>query len=187
MNGDGDKKPGEKKPITKTEADAAAERVIVPGMLEREIVFKGRTIMLRPLPVSVSKRMREALLPMWKEVQGVMEDINITDSPDIVMKKLLGVEGAMLLDEKLARAFIGATAVLVQHYGFEWDAEKTEEELSLTEATVLVVTQLEVSGQEDFLLRPLRVITEALASLMGADSELYRSLRAIFPSQKPGA
>ena len=116
-------------------------KVLFPDMHNKEIFLLGKVREFRPLVVKWSKKLRGIMQPYAKQLDSAVKSIEITD---IDLELLEGIQ-------KSAR-------LIAQVYGWE-DIEKAidEEDLTTSEVQSIVVTQLNLQGENDFLLIPLRV------------------------------
>jgi hypothetical protein len=120
--------------------DELADRILDPQPVT--ITFLGETLKLVPLPALLAKRVRKQVGAFYSKAPKAEE---VTEN------------ATLLADYEMSMGdlFIEVVQVVLEHYGFK-------KSLSDIEAAPIATTmafleeQLEVNGEQDFFLRPLR-------------------------------
>lgn len=162
------------------EIEDAEQKVLFPETHIKEVTFLGKRLELKPLPISMSKKLRS----LFKKANQGINDFSLEmgkyeekmKSKDLTLEKLEQIRDEYVeamrktiksdtdLDLDIALSILGAVWELYNFYKI--GDFKTKEELddvcSLAEAQILVEAQLELQGENDFLLRPLVLIMMVL-------------------------
>lgn len=141
----------------KDDIDQTVDKVMVPELQARHGELAGKRVKVRALPVYYSKQIYHYLQPVQSEVAKWANKYSHTDQ-----KVPLPEDG---MDVKLAESMLKACVVLADFYGLNLSEEELNKKVGLDELTAFIKVQLEVSGDSDFLLRPLQIIIKGLELL----------------------
>ncbi len=165
------------------EIEAAEEKVLFPDTHRKEIVFCGKEISLRPLPLKWARQLNRAFDKARKYLQ---EDAKDDDCAD----------------EEAANAFLSAAVALCDFYRLGLDRAAIEAAATLPEIMDFCEDQAALQKENDFLLWRLRGHMRAtnvamrfrgemlakLANLQlpAAATEIFQSLPSSPALPKPG-
>jgi hypothetical protein len=125
----------------KTVEENATEVFLPKG---NDIEFLGKKITVKPLPISIAKELRRSS----EEVGKLFDKLGRAEGGP-------SAEDAANIDVKASELFTQAAQRLLQFYGHTFTIEDIEKS-TLTEIKEFIQHQLDVQGEEDFLLAPLR-------------------------------
>ncbi|SRR6266446_1644261 len=124
--------------VDPTVANAHAERILIPDAVEYP--FHGHKIQMKPIPIAVAKELRR-YTDRLSQLTAEMGDQPTEKWGDI--------------DVEAATVYVKAASRLLSFYSVTLSQEQIEL-LPLEEVRRFLEKQLEVQGEEDFLLAPLR-------------------------------
>lgn len=117
-------------------------KVLFPATHTKQVEMLGKVRDLEPLTVKWSKQVRSAMQPYAKALEQAINNPNTVEDQDM-----------QLLD-----GITHCARILCNKYGWEDIAKAiSEDDLTTSELQTLVVTQLNLQGENDFLVTPLRV------------------------------
>jgi len=122
-------------------------RVLFPETDTHEVTVLGKVRELRPLPIKVAQRLKATIAPLNKELQAGIEAVEKNPKLDF--------DGETLIVQVLEKA----ASILADFY--DWQDVKealAKDGLALAELQGLAALQVEVSGNNDFLLDGLRSV-----------------------------
>lgn len=166
----------EVKATIEEEALAAADRVLHDPP-SAEVMFMGVKLELRPLPISYSKQLAAVIVPARAKMGKLVSDLTTRMSDvknpklkdkakakaakDILSNAEKNMDESAGIDIMVAEGLLDAACILAKFYEITTTKEKINDEATLSEVSALVNKQLEVNGQEDFLLRPFKAFMSA--------------------------
>lgn len=126
------------------------DEVLTPELgPQKEFSAGDFTVTYRPLPIKQTKILKKHLEP----IQNLGNEATVSDSMDVIVE-----------------AYLTVAANLCSYYGKEgYSKDKLEETLTFDELRDFIQGQLNVQGEHDFLLGPLRglfVITDVMTKTM---------------------
>lgn len=130
------------------EEAAGLSKALFPATHTSQVVVLGKPRELRPLTIKWSKKLRACMQP-WSE--QLDRAVNSPEKIDI--------------DLDLLEAIKQSAKIICEHY--QWadiTAAIDEEDISNTEIQTLVVAQVKLQGENDFLVVPLRVAVMVMQS-----------------------
>lgn len=143
----------EAKDFVSAEESEQLSKVLFPDTDTTSVTLLGSERQLRPLPIKYSKQIHALLEPVGKKIAQALT--LPTEQEPLV--------GPDIPHEEIVKALQEVAKVCATFYNWAEVKEAAEkEELSLSELQSLAVTQSEVSGRNDFLLGPLRLVIKAL-------------------------
>lgn len=128
--------------VTKEQASKAAEKIFLPE--PTNIVFLGKTIEMKPVPISLAKELRLLSEQIETSLQELGERPKTTD----VIK----------LDVSAIDFYIAVAQKLLKYYGAEVSLETIEKGANTFEIKEFIRLQMVAQGEEDFLVQKLRYI-----------------------------
>lgn len=138
----------------------ALSKVLFPSEHVTHITLLQKRRELQPLVVKHARKLRSIMQPYAEKLNGAVK------SPDRVD-----------IDLDLLQGITDSARLLAEVYGWADVIEKLDaEELTTSEIQTVVVTQLRLQGENDFLLIPLRVAVMVMQAVEIQNSRL----RSIF-------
>ena len=130
--------------------EQAQELVLVPELHTTDVKICGKSVSLRPLPISYAKK--------WsKKFRDVLK---LSTSPDEVERRKW-VEDA---DELICDAMCECVVMLKDYYEIPAiSMEKIQETMTINDVKTVVKAQAKLNEDDDFLLMPLRNILSMLS------------------------
>ncbi len=158
----------------------AEQKVLFPALHTKDVTFLGKVVTLRPLPISISKKLRSlfkkanlGINDLSLDIGKYEEKMKLKDLAPEKMEKIKddyietmrkSIKSDVDLDLEIAVSILNSVWELYNFYkiGDLKSKEELDEVCSLSEAQALVEAQLELQGENDFLLKPLALIMMAL-------------------------
>jgi hypothetical protein len=163
--------------MTEEELKDAEDKVIHNG-LSKSVTVCGVERVLAPLPVKAAKRLSSVL----NEVVKGFNKIANTPSEERVATALGGQE------EQITDAFVSALGILAEHYKWPITIKDIEEQMPLKEIRTAVLHQAALNEEDDFLLLPLRLVSQVLSQTTGALNRVATGQAVSMPdSESSGA
>jgi len=146
----------------KEKVEEVTDKVLFPETHIKKANISDKEISLRPLPISYAKQISKDL--------GTVRRMIIES----------GNEGGKTLpddyDLQLIDALVRSVKTICDFYGLGLNEEKLSVNCSTNELLKFVELQVEVNSDNDFLLLPLRVITEIIRVASTGMEEAKKSL-----------
>lgn len=161
------------------------EKLLTQNPRVREIRIEALKVdlLLRPLPVSVSRTIAKGLKGitdtinkvgrssgmLQRELEAVSlefrtgkleTDVYFKRTNDLVEKLVTATPDE--LDWQTAEAVVKVFAQLMSFYGHTFSTDTIEEKVTLSEIVDVLQEQVDITGEGDFLLGPLRVVLRIL-------------------------
>lgn len=144
--------------VDRSVANQHAEEILLPN--EVEYRFLDNTIAMKPVPIAVAKELRRFTDRLSQLTSGADDQVK---------------ENWSDVDIEAAGVYVKAALRLLSHYKVTLSQEQIES-LPLKEIQAFLQKQLDVQGEEDFLLEPLRrTITHFSGRKQKAEPESSKS------------
>lgn len=129
----------------KQNADAAAEKILLPESNGKNNTFLGYTIGMRPVPVAVAKELRRLPENLSKLMDAARKG---------AQESTMTADDMIKIDEAAADLYLDVVYRLTTFYKVNISRDDILNKATLTEMKNFVDQQIQVQGEEDFLFRP---------------------------------
>jgi len=129
----------------KKKLEETIDKVLIPELHTKKAVLAGNEVELHPLPVANAKKISKDIT----EVRELITSTINVENPENIPPDF---------DLKIMDALISAVRNIADFYKLGLSLEEISSKCSTSELLNFIEVQLEVNGENDFLLLPLRVI-----------------------------
>jgi len=148
--------------MVKREEVEKNEQQVIHQLNEAKVLVMGNTRTIKPLPIKPAKKLSSLL-------NNILREFNKLGQMDPKERDSTALGGQ---DELLADSLVDCLVVLSDHYKWGVERDAILEEMTLKEVKSVIDVQAALNEEDDFLLQPLRIISQVLSRTKAAVTDL---------------